>query len=394
MKDLIYFRGGRKGEEILINSNYHALSVGGLISDILNTDMKRLFDGALLIEEQILQPVAKGEKSFEALKKLAQYISGLELSPALKDIFLWQPLIVARSAAAAKQAELEFSFVEQTQYQSEAPAPYHKEQWIELWKNSAVCWDVFAGFLGKGHIMSVSTPDEKERIGLCAKAYWKAYHEMLLAFQRLQNNLSAWLERGALTNEAKNDLIYAGIQTSFVPYEDVEEFFPARKGTLYTQIYTAVRINDLIALEIDLIRRSDQRFRRCALCGRYFVPFSPKSIFCHNPNPEYDGKECRKIGPILKHQDKLHDAPMYAKYLKNCKAYTKWMSDNMKNISGEATTQINDSHNLWMNRARAALADHAEGKITKQELEKALALPPIRERSQLLYEAKQLQKDA
>lgn len=388
MKKAFYFRGGRKSEELFVNGHYHELGVGDIISDLIDMDIERILTDSALIEDMVLSPVVSREKLYKELKMIPKYISGLKISPVLKDIFLWQPLIEVQSAASAKQSELEFSSAEQPQNQNSKLSAYHNEQWVTLWKNSAICWDVFSGLFGQEHKMSISRKEDQDVIYLCAKVYLENYREMLLAFQRLHKNLKYWLEKGTLEKEARNDLIYAGLQTNFVPLEDAAQIFPPKKGIKYIQVQTALRINDLVALEIDLMNRSDQHFRCCNLCGRYFVPFSPKSIYCHHPNPQHEGKECRKIGAILMHQDKIKNFPMYEKYSKASKTYTKWKCENRRGQPIEIEREIKSKYSAWSETARKSLVDYAEGRLSQETLEEALTLPSIQERSPLLYEAK------
>ena len=284
VKKLFYFRGGRKSEEISVNEKVYHLGVGDIISDIMDINMEQFLNDTALLEEGVLLPVAMGDKSYQELKKLPWYISGLKVSPIIKEILLWQPLFAAQVDAFGRQAELEFTTVERRQHDSGSPPIYQNQQLVGLGENSAICWDVFCGLFGKAHPMSISSVKDQKIIYECASIYLENYRKMLLTFQRLRNNLADWIQRDRLLQEAKNDLIYAGLRTHFVAYGEVNQIFPEKSGIKYNQIQRSVRINDLVALEIDLMCRSDQRFRKCELCGRYFVPFSPKSIYCHHEN--------------------------------------------------------------------------------------------------------------
>lgn len=392
MQKLFYFRGGRKSEEVVINGKLYQLGIGDIISNIVNMDIESFLTDTKLVEDSILSPIASGEVSCQKLAELPRYVSGLKISPFFQDVVLWQPLFMASIDAVARQIELEFTATEQRQHNAEVPPQYKAQQHALLYDMSAICWNVFSAFLSQKQSMPVSSIEEQRKISECTQIYLENFQYMILSFYRLQNNLADWLQRNQLDCEGKNDLIYAGLRTNFIPYADVESIFPNKKGIKYTQIQSAIRINDLVALEIDLINRSDQQFRQCELCGRYFISFSKKSIYCHYPNPDHKGKPCKKIGPTLKHQDKLHDVPMYAKYLKNCKAYTKWMHSNFHEVSDEITDEMNAIHKQWQMRARAALQDFADRKISEPELVASLKLPPVRERSPLLYQEKQDRK--
>ena len=252
MQQRFYFRGGRKSEEVVINGKLYQLGVGDIISNIVNMDMERFLADTGLVEDSILSPIASGEVSCQKLAELPRYVSGLKISPFFQVVVLWQPLFMASIDAVARQIELEFTATEQRQHNAEVPPQYKAQQHALLYDMSAICWNVFSAFLSQKQSMPVSSIEEQRKISECTQIYLENFQYMILSFYRRQNNLADWLQRNQLDCEGKNDLIYAGLRTNFIPYADVESIFPNKKGIKYTQIQSAIRINDLVALEIDL----------------------------------------------------------------------------------------------------------------------------------------------
>ena len=288
----------------------------------------------------------------------------------------------------AKQAEYEFTAQEQRQVLGNNLPPYVQQQLGYLRKESSLRWNVFAGLLKNEVVMSVESDCEHDEIIRCTKTYLNNWEEMLLSLQRLQSWLTGSLTSDVNYESSGVNLIYAGLQSRPIPSREMGLVFSDRPGTKYTVARTVIRINDLVALELELMEENGQRFSQCGLCGRYFIPFSSKAIYCHNPNPNYDGKPCSKIGPVLAHRSNIWGNPLYSRFLRARKTYAKWCSENCRRRSREIEKEILSTRMKWENTATAALADYAAGMITKEAAEQALMLPAIQERSPLLYEAK------
>lgn len=105
-------------------------------------------------------------------------------------------------------------------------------------------------------------------------------------------------------------------------------------------------LSGLVAAEICALGNQAHIPRKCALCGKPFIPYSQKNIFCKNPNPKYENKPCNEVGPVLKREMKLENDKVTHQYENNYRAYSKWIQkqiDILEKYLKQQESELNKS---------------------------------------------------
>ena len=79
--------------------------------------------------------------------------------------------------------------------------------------------------------------------------------------------------------------------------------------------------DSLVALtiwEFDMVCAQEVFLRRCAYCNRYFQPYSVVSCYCDRPVEGKEGKTCKDIGAMSKHQQKVSQDEAKKLYRRVC----------------------------------------------------------------------------
>ena len=201
------------------------------------------------------------------------------------------------------------------------------------------------------------------------------------------------------------------------------------KGTAYS----VASLSELLIVELNFLESIHRRPMKCKLCGKFFIPFRAIENYCKNPNSEYRGQTCAKIGAQLDFQQRhpFTSTPEGKQYKKDCWAYQKWVTENlsraMKQIDAKYAElrrirlilnghddaeyfrelddekhddlkkirlEIANRHTQWHQRAAAAIDAFNSGSITVEQLRDEIKLPSVHDRSpslaKLLIEVKEI----
>ena len=106
-KNVIYFRGGRKGEELYFMGKHYDHSVGCIISDLMDLDESSFLSITknLII---LLQEVRNDFEKSHLLQQIQPAIQTIKASDFLKELFFYQPLIVSLSSSESAQTKYSF----------------------------------------------------------------------------------------------------------------------------------------------------------------------------------------------------------------------------------------------------------------------------------------------
>jgi len=398
MKHLIYFRGGQKSEEIYFSGQLHTFGVGGVISDLLALNISHINRCNEAIKKDLLLPILDRQRPVYDLRYLPEYISKMELTAFFQDLFLWQPFNIMQVSAAAEQEEHSFTAQEVKLIQANLPPTHTQAQLNKLKSLTNASLNIFSDLIKNKYKLRnnpfnpLDSPDAEASILHCLEFYINNWDSLILFLNRLPMNLTDFLQPNSFHASAKTDLIYAGLQTGEIPTIDYKAIFSSKPNTKYTVIRTATRIHDIVALELSLMEKNYQHFEKCRLCGRYYVPFSNRAVYCRNPNPEYENRPCSAVGPALFHRNNHKDDVMYQKLTRAKKTYAKWAHDNGEDNGTEIGNEIKVNRIAWKKAAEAAFENYKSGIFSKDELELLLKLPSLSERSPLLREQKELDR--
>ena len=79
------------------------------------------------------------------------------------------------------------------------------------------------------------------------------------------------------------------------------------------------RLDALTIWEFEMVCANEISLRRCAHCNRYFQPYSVASCYCNRPVEGREGKTCKEIGAMSRHQQKVNQDEAKKLYQKVCK---------------------------------------------------------------------------
>ena len=189
---------------------------------------------------------------------------------------------------------------------------------------------------------------------------------------------------------------------------------PFHTKSVSQAVYAVSSLTALVALELMTMQQNGKELLRCSFCNRLFASYSSKSKYCPfpNPDPNYEGKTCREVAPIVEFANRERSAPFGAEFRKNYATYYRWIARNkngsesmaalhsylVDSYSGTAKecTQYADQQiseiqaeitflfDQWAIHAKQALTSYAEGKISEQECTSAIQIPSVPFRSPLL----------
>ena len=148
----------------------------------------------------------------------------------------------------------------------------------------------------------------------------------------------------------------------------------------------------LFRIELEHLDRIDREFKKCQLCGRYFIPYKFGAKFCQRPNPKYGGKTCARHGAVIQYNDKKKHLEVAHHYKKCYDAYYKWKNVNVatdKKVPDYIISEIEKNFENWQTNANNAKNAFKEGIISMDECLERTALPPVKERSKNLAEYKE-----
>lgn len=156
-----------------------------------------------------------------------------------------------------------------------------------------------------------------------------------------------------------------------------------------SQAYYCNSISELAALDLYFMRCSKYRIKTCALCENLFLSRSTRQRFCSNPNPEYQNKLCKEIGPSLFHGRRLKDDDISILYNRNYKAYHRWTRASKARLEKEADKveikpiidEILDKFRKWCDTAQQAKIAWFNGSLSKDDAIASLHLPTFYDRS-------------
>lgn len=176
--------------------------------------------------------------------------------------------------------------------------------------------------------------------------------------------------------------------------KDFEFSLKTTDGMLLRDLKSVNSISALVAYEIAQIKVGHRLIRQCALCGRYFIPYSTRAKYCHRPNPKHANRPCFKIGPQTDYRQRHRcgKSPMEREFSKNKRSYDAWVRRNLKKCTSnkEIVIEIRASFFNWFQRAEDAVNRYRSGKMTEAECRGIIGLPKPKERSEKLRIKKEL----
>ena len=88
----------------------------------------------------------------------------------------------------------------------------------------------------------------------------------------------------------------------------------------------------LVTAELFALGNQTSIPRKCALCGKLFISYSRKNIFCKNLSPEYGNKPCNEVGPMIKREMQRETNVVENQYENSYRAYFNWKNKQIGNL--------------------------------------------------------------
>ena len=186
----------------------------------------------------------------------------------------------------------------------------------------------------------------------------------------------------------------------------------------YNRVFELSSFSELIVAELSLLDTIQRSPRKCALCGRFFVPYRLSTKYCSYPNPAYNGKLCSAVAHMTKYRQNhagFLNSPAGKQYERNYKSYSKWVSKNisyvnectksygllsknyssgdLKTLNHEVTAELEANIKKWREETHAVIKAYENGAITEEELNEKTALPDFAARSPRLKNFRKMVKE-
>lgn len=181
-----------------------------------------------------------------------------------------------------------------------------------------------------------------------------------------QNKLIA-AKYSKVADQIKAETLYYIGGTEFSPQLYAWEKYDS---TEQIKSYLMLGTDDMEAALFLMIQRLAERnieLRRCEFCGKYFHPFSVRTVYCDRKNPE-TGKTCKEQAAKIKYEEKIAADEGRTLYQRRTKTYS------MRVARSPAVYKKSD-YLIWKNKASDALEAYTAGKLSYEQLDVILALP-------------------
>lgn len=142
---------------------------------------------------------------------------------------------------------------------------------------------------------------------------------------------------------------------------------PAEDGTLTAAAcFGSCSLPAVVFLEFEHMVSGNYAVRRCANCGKYFLPFSVAARYCDRIFA--DGKSCREIATREKYLERLHENRAKTLYVKNNNAY------QMRTRRAPESSPV-EEYRAWRSRVKDALSAYERGEMDFETFSEIAALP-------------------
>lgn len=148
--------------------------------------------------------------------------------------------------------------------------------------------------------------------------------------------------------------------------EELLEKIKAANVAAYT-FYTSLDIRALVMLEFEYMCVNNHNVRKCANCGRYFLPFSLVSRYCDRP-VEGKGKTCKDLGANAKYNEKVNGDDLM-------RIYRRLNNTYQMRCSRAPGVYLRADYEAWQENAKSILENVKAGKIPVDEFEEMIRIP-------------------
>jgi len=233
-----------------------------------------------------------------------------------------------------------------------------KNEWIST-ENGFVSYP-----LGSAVLMFVSNDPPESHPLLAAFHGDESFREHLR--QCVEYVLVAVDERSAI----ERLYTYFDSNPEFLRYNTSKAKRLFRKGDhgLESHIFmVAEELAPLLFEELEEMAEAGLHVRTCEYCGKYFVPFSSRTLYCDRLVGE-TGKTCKELAAREKYEQKIAEDEGRALFNRRCKAYAM-------RVHRDPTRFSEEEYHAWRDYAELSLKAYMQGKLSLELLKMVLELP-------------------
>lgn len=126
----------------------------------------------------------------------------------------------------------------------------------------------------------------------------------------------------------------------------------------------------VLLTEIQEMAQQNVKLKKCAYCGRYFQPFSSRTVYCDRLVGE-SGKSCKELAAKEKYEKKIAADEGLSLYQRRNKAYAMRVS-RAPEIYKDAEYQV------WKQAAESAVKQYVDGELSLDGLTQILEIPTVK----------------
>ena len=132
-------------------------------------------------------------------------------------------------------------------------------------------------------------------------------------------------------------------------------------------IYGTDDLRNFLLLEIQEMVFQNVFLKKCAYCGRYFLPFSKKTVYCDHIHAD-SGKTCKELASKEQYEKKIAADEGRSLYRRRNRTYAM-------RVARAPQIYKKKDYNSWKVAAGDALEQYERGELSLEQLDAALALP-------------------
>lgn len=315
----------------------------------------------------------------------------------------WQSELFTLISAAriVRQANDDFNQValtphEQTAFfQGALETSNSREKEIRKAGNDVAKWDYWLQFLADK--MTLDNPyhfrfamDMENILLSVAKQHLEALEKTLIELTKLQPDIIICLD-----DITDKNYRFPQNHWCVVSLSNISSSIDINALNSTSKNYNCYSLTEIAALDIYFLYHSKCRIRHCGLCKRLFLAASSVQRFCSQPNADYSGKPCKKVGPLMDYRQRVDNDDVLKRYEKNYKAYHGWVMTAQRKLKAaedsserikEIIKNIQDIYNQWCTGAQQVRTKWLKQTISYKDAMNSLKLPIVEDRSSMYYD--------
>lgn len=158
-----------------------------------------------------------------------------------------------------------------------------------------------------------------------------------------------------------------------------------RKKPVVRRYWKTDELETLLYLEFDNMAEKQIPLRKCAYCGRYFIPYSSVSRYCDRPIENRAEKTCKDIGASSLFQEKVNANEGKALYIKVDNRIQTY-------VNRQSNYMIKAKLPLWREWASGLLEEVEKGTLDFDDFKREIDLPSAKALERIAVDIGEVQR--